>query len=61
MSIFPMLRLVDELSSFGGRGEDSRMTSRKVNELQEFSKRAIDEILRRAKDVRSNLKTLFFP
>ncbi|KAL9561011.1 hypothetical protein ACKAV7_014855 [Fusarium commune] len=53
MSIFPMLRMVDELSSFGGMGMDSRMISRKANETQEFSKRAIDEISRKAKDGQS--------
>uniref|UniRef100_A0A0D2Y7T9 Uncharacterized protein n=1 Tax=Fusarium oxysporum (strain Fo5176) TaxID=660025 RepID=A0A0D2Y7T9_FUSOF len=37
MSIFPMLRMVEELSSFGGMGMDPRMISRKANETQEFS------------------------
>jgi hypothetical protein len=36
-SIFPMLRMVEELSSFGGMGMDPRMISRKANEKQEFS------------------------
>lgn len=58
MSIFPMLPMVEELSSFGGMGMDSRMISSKANETQEFSRRAIDEISRKAKDVRSNMKFL---
>ncbi|WKT53204.1 hypothetical protein QSH57_003766 [Fusarium oxysporum f. sp. vasinfectum] len=53
MSIFPMLRMVEELSSFGGMGMDPRMISRKANETQEFSRRAIDEISRKAKDGQS--------
>ncbi|KAJ4110720.1 hypothetical protein NW769_006890 [Fusarium oxysporum] len=53
MSIFPMLRMVEELSSFGGMGMDPRMISRKASETQEFSRRAIDEISRKAKDGQS--------
>lgn len=53
-----MLRMVDELLSFAGMGMDSRMISRKANETQEFSRRAIDEISRKAKDVRTNMKFL---
>ncbi|EMT69144.1 hypothetical protein FOC4_g10005247 [Fusarium odoratissimum] len=53
MSIFPMLRIVEELSSFGGMGMDPRMISRKANETQEFSRRATDEISRKAKDGQS--------
>ncbi|EWY81274.1 hypothetical protein FOYG_15549 [Fusarium oxysporum NRRL 32931] len=53
MSIFPMLPMVEELSSFGGMGMDSRMISSKANETQEFSRRAIDEISRKAKDGQS--------
>ncbi|KAH7215842.1 hypothetical protein DER44DRAFT_856565 [Fusarium oxysporum] len=58
MSIFPMLSMVEELSSFSGMGMDPRMISRKANETQEFSRRAIDEISRKAKDARSNMKFL---
>ncbi|KAG9495125.1 hypothetical protein J7337_013360 [Fusarium musae] len=53
MSIFPMLRMVDELSSFAGMGMDSRMTSRQAGETQEFSRRAFDEISRKAKEGQS--------
>ncbi|RBA17902.1 hypothetical protein FPRO05_10920 [Fusarium proliferatum] len=53
MSVTPMLRMVDELLSFAGMGMDSRMISRKANETQEFSRRAIDEISRKAKDGQS--------
>ncbi|KAF5567941.1 hypothetical protein FNAPI_517 [Fusarium napiforme] len=53
MSVFPMLRMVDELSSFAGMGMDSRMISRKSGETQEFSRRALDEISRKAKDGQS--------
>ncbi|KAF5597027.1 hypothetical protein FPANT_4181 [Fusarium pseudoanthophilum] len=52
-SVFPMLRMVDELSSFAGMGMDSRMISRKAGETQEFSRRALDEISRKAKDGQS--------
>jgi hypothetical protein len=50
--------MVEELSSFGGMGMDPRMISRKANETQEFFRRAIDEISRKAKDVRGNMKFL---
>ncbi|KAF5620869.1 uncharacterized protein FTJAE_11548 [Fusarium tjaetaba] len=53
MSIFPMLRMVDELSSFAGMGMDSRMVNRKAGETQEFSRRALDENSRKAKDGQS--------
>ncbi|KAF5723703.1 hypothetical protein FMUND_1637 [Fusarium mundagurra] len=53
MSVFPMLRMVDELSSFAGMGMDSRMISKRANETQEFSRRALDEISRKAKDGQS--------
>ncbi|PNP83963.1 hypothetical protein FNYG_02651 [Fusarium nygamai] len=53
MSVFPMLRMVDELSSFAGMGMDSSMIGRKANETQEFSRRALDEISRKAKDGQS--------
>ncbi|RBR22480.1 hypothetical protein FVER53590_10768 [Fusarium verticillioides] len=53
MSIFPMLRMVDQLSSFAGMGMDSRMISRQAGETQEFSRRALDEISRKAKDGQS--------
>ncbi|KAF5691798.1 hypothetical protein FDENT_3165 [Fusarium denticulatum] len=53
MSVLPMLRMVDELSSFAGMGMDSRMIGRKANETQEFSRRALDEISRRVKEGQS--------
>jgi hypothetical protein len=48
--------MVDELSSFAGMGMDSRMISRQAGEAQEFSRRALDEISRKAKDVRSSMR-----
>ncbi|KAF4503485.1 hypothetical protein FAGAP_266 [Fusarium agapanthi] len=53
MSVVPMLHMVDELSSLGSMGMDSRTMSRKANETQEFSRRALDEISRKAKDGQS--------
>ncbi|KAF5612375.1 uncharacterized protein FSUBG_1452 [Fusarium subglutinans] len=53
MSVSPMLHMVDELSSLGSMGMDSRMISSRANQTQEFSRRALDEILRKAKDGQS--------
>ena len=50
-SVFPGLHIVDQISSFDPR-EDSSMIRRRASELQEWSKRAIDDITRKAKDVR---------
>ncbi|TXB96923.1 hypothetical protein FocTR4_00011537 [Fusarium oxysporum f. sp. cubense] len=49
----PTMLQFEELSSFGGMGMDPRMISRKANETQEFSRRATDEISRKAKDGQS--------
>ncbi|KAF5979523.1 hypothetical protein FBULB1_5729 [Fusarium bulbicola] len=53
MSVSPMLHMVDELSSLGSMGMDSRMISGRASQTQEFSRRALDEISRKAKDGQS--------
>ncbi|KAF5551215.1 hypothetical protein FMEXI_3331 [Fusarium mexicanum] len=53
MSVSPMLHMVDELSSLGSMGMDSRMISSRANQTQEFSRRALDEISRKAQDGQS--------
>ncbi|RSL93882.1 hypothetical protein CEP52_012978 [Fusarium oligoseptatum] len=49
MSIFPGLRMVDEISSFDPSG-DSSMIRRRANELQAWSNRASEEVSRMAKE-----------
>ncbi|RMJ18622.1 hypothetical protein CDV36_001733 [Fusarium kuroshium] len=49
MSIFPGLRIVDEISSFDPTG-DSSMIRRRANELQAWSNRASEEVSRMAKE-----------
>ncbi|KAI8666789.1 hypothetical protein NCS57_00905700 [Fusarium keratoplasticum] len=53
-SVFPGLHIVDQISSFDPR-EDSSMIRRRASELQEWSKRAIDDITRKAKDRQSKI------
>ncbi|WAO91180.1 Hypothetical protein NCS54_00863700 [Fusarium falciforme] len=54
-SVFPGLHIVDQISSFDPR-EDSSMIRRRATELQEWSKRAIDDITRKAKERQSKIK-----
>ncbi|KAF9769556.1 hypothetical protein IL306_013020 [Fusarium sp. DS 682] len=54
MGIFPMLSMVDQLSDFAS--QDPRMAGRMASELQGFSKRAMGDISRAAKERQS--KTL---
>ncbi|KAJ4185163.1 hypothetical protein NW755_008606 [Fusarium falciforme] len=53
-SVLPGLRIVDQISSFDPR-EDSSMIRRRASELQEWSKRAIDDITRKAKERQSKI------
>ncbi|KAJ4232276.1 hypothetical protein NW759_002664 [Fusarium solani] len=53
-SVFPGLHIIDQISSFDP-SEDSSMVRRRANELQEWSKRAIDDISRKAKDRQAKL------
>ncbi|EEU39662.1 uncharacterized protein NECHADRAFT_43968 [Fusarium vanettenii 77-13-4] len=48
-SVFPGLRMVDEISSCDP-SEDSSMIRRRANQLQEWSKQATDDISRKAKE-----------
>ncbi|KAF4342143.1 hypothetical protein FBEOM_3876 [Fusarium beomiforme] len=50
-SVFPMLRMVEQLSAFGG--QDPRMTGRIASEIQGFSQRALEGISRTAKEKQS--------